>query len=77
MLLKEDTRNAGRFAFLDKVEAWVTARNAPELASSVLPWLATARERVVSTLTSPSEQDMPTFISLAVQRGGLEYLTNV
>lgn len=75
-LLKDDVRNAERFAFLNALEAWVASQNSPELSTSVLLWVKAARESVITNLHPPRSQDVDAFVSLALQQGSIKFLAD-
>ncbi|TCD67262.1 hypothetical protein EIP91_000339 [Steccherinum ochraceum] len=75
LMMKDDVRNTARFQFLDVFEAWAAAQT-DDVSSRVLPWVGTSRKFVMDNLYTPSSPDEELFVSMAVEHGGLTYLTN-
>ncbi|TCD67253.1 hypothetical protein EIP91_000330 [Steccherinum ochraceum] len=75
IMVKEDKRNSCCFQFLDALKTWAMTR--PKTVSSlVLPWVESSRDFITDNLRSPYSPDDDLFISLALENGGLSYLTN-
>ncbi|TCD68476.1 hypothetical protein EIP91_010651 [Steccherinum ochraceum] len=77
-LVKDDIRNVGRLEFLDALERWTASQSepSPDLVTTLNVWITSSREVVLSTLQTPTQQDLDAFISLALKNGSITYLTD-
>lgn len=59
---------------MDSVEEWLANHHAQNLALILPPWLATTRATLLDTLHSPTLDDVPLFVSLALKHDSVAFL---
>ncbi|TCD68475.1 hypothetical protein EIP91_010650 [Steccherinum ochraceum] len=74
ILLRNDPRNAQRFAFVDSLEEWLAVHRTTDSLDMISLWIMTMRATLLDTLRPPTPEDVPFFVSLALKHGSVSFL---